>query len=241
MCETLAGLRVAEKAPQVNDIIEQARPIIFNFNYPIFDPNYKKALETKILRHYYFREICETPWNKWQFYLENKMNELMPYYNQLYESTLLKFNPLTNLDYTRSFNRKNDTKETGTLNGENSISQNVENDSTNNVTVNNMRKASDTPQNNLYGVIEDKYLTEFETNDQTSSNTGKDTQNASTDSTNKQDTNNNISTTEEYTEMYSGKNTGDSYSRLLQEYRETMLNIDMMLIKELSPLFFNLY
>ena len=48
-------------------------------------------------------------------------------------------------------------------------------------------------------------------------------------------------TTEEYLEHVKGKTPGASYSKLLQEYRETFLNIDMMIIDDLSDLFFGLW
>lgn len=62
--------------------------------YPIFNEQYRSQLNQKIIDHFYFREIgSETP-DRFNFYLERKMNEIMPYYNQLYESEMLKFNPL---------------------------------------------------------------------------------------------------------------------------------------------------
>ena len=79
--------------------------------YPIFDENYRETLDTKILKHYYTREIGFETVGLWKFKLNTKMNEIMDYYNQLYESALLEFNPFdnTNLlrDYLRSGN-KND-------------------------------------------------------------------------------------------------------------------------------------
>lgn len=79
--------------------ITEARPKIFDFPYPIFDRNYKEALERKILTHFYTREICEETVGLWKLRLADKMNEIMPYYNQLYESELLKFNPFHDIDY----------------------------------------------------------------------------------------------------------------------------------------------
>ena len=38
-----------------------------------------------------------------------------------------------------------------------------------------------------------------------------------------------------------GKTGGTSYSRLLAEYRETFLNIDMLIIEDLSDLFMQLW
>lgn len=104
ICETLANKPQSEGYNSVADIILQAHKKIFNFPYPIFDENYRTPLETKIIRHFYTREICEETVGLWQLRLEARMNEIMPYYNKLYESELLKFNPFYDIDY--NFNHK---------------------------------------------------------------------------------------------------------------------------------------
>ena len=48
-------------------------------------------------------------------------------------------------------------------------------------------------------------------------------------------------TTGEYAEHVYGKFPGKGYAKLLQEFRETFLNIDLDVIKELRNLFFNLW
>ena len=66
-------------------------------DYPIFDENYRATLNDKIIKHYYFREIgLETP-GLFKFYLNQKLAEIMPYYNKLYKSELIEFNPLYNV------------------------------------------------------------------------------------------------------------------------------------------------
>lgn len=84
----------------IPDVIFEACPKVFDFTYPIFDESYRRVLETKILMHYYTREICEETVGLWKLRLMARLNEIMPYYNQLYESELLKFNPFFDVDYT---------------------------------------------------------------------------------------------------------------------------------------------
>ena len=50
-----------------------------------------------------------------------------------------------------------------------------------------------------------------------------------------------INTTEDYLQHVKGKTAGASYSKLLMEYRDTFINIDMLVINELSDLFFGLW
>lgn len=71
-------------------------------HYPIFDERYRPVLNQKILNHYRFYEIgSETP-DKFRYYLNIQMDEIMPYYNQLYRSELIQFDPLAT-DYFEAF------------------------------------------------------------------------------------------------------------------------------------------
>ena len=111
VCEQASGLDESKGYNGVEKIIEKAAPKIFDFYYPIFDPSYRRALEEKILLHFYTREICEETIGLWKLRLKSKMLEIMPYYNQLYESTLLKFDPFTDIDYTLTHKgRANESK-----------------------------------------------------------------------------------------------------------------------------------
>lgn len=71
---------------KLKDRIETARTQIFDFDYPIWDENNRKHLETKIINHYLMEEIGLETYELWQHYLEVKMNEIMPYYVDKYNS-----------------------------------------------------------------------------------------------------------------------------------------------------------
>ena len=51
ICEEAAGLKESVGYSNVNEVIAQARENIFDFDFPIWDENYRPTLETKILRH----------------------------------------------------------------------------------------------------------------------------------------------------------------------------------------------
>lgn len=63
-------------------------------DYPIWSENYRNILNEKIVNHYMFREIGQETPDRFNFFLRRKMHEIMPYYNQLYESQLIEFDPL---------------------------------------------------------------------------------------------------------------------------------------------------
>lgn len=73
-------------------------------DYPIFNPAYRNVLNNKIIEHFYFREIgLETP-DRFNFFLRRTMNEIMPYYNKLYNSELSNFDPFQTDFYSEATN-----------------------------------------------------------------------------------------------------------------------------------------
>ena len=114
ICETSAGLTDSEGYTSTKEIIEKSRKKIFDFDYPIFDENYRSVLETKIIKYYYTREIGAETVGLWKFWLDERMNRIMPYYNQFYKSELLEFNPLYDTDITTDSNRKEKHEENTT-------------------------------------------------------------------------------------------------------------------------------
>lgn len=97
ICEHYAGLTESTGFEDVDEIIEKARSKIFQ-NYPIFNENHRAELEHKILKHYYMREIGFETAGLFKLFLNERMAEIMPYYNKLYESETFEFDPLKNVD-----------------------------------------------------------------------------------------------------------------------------------------------
>lgn len=289
ICEHFSGLSKSVGYDDVEQVIKNCLPKIFDFNFPIFDESYRTVLETKILRHYYTREIGLETVGLWKLKLNTKLNEIMPFYNQLYKSELIEFNPLYDVELTRE--RK--IQGTGTKDTENGESRegeshaNTSQTSTNNVAENSNDKGnvngtvdgtqnqntsgngtnmySDTPQGAITDLQAGKYLTNatvdsatntfagasHDSTSQTSDNTrNNETQtDGSVDGSNDSDysssvdgySNTTLSNTEDYLEHVIGSNGGESFSKRLNDYRTTFINIDMMVINDLEELFFGLW
>ena len=221
ICEQLSGYVQSVDYSDVDLVLRAAEPKIFDFDYPIFDENYRHVLNTKILKHYYINEIGLETYALWKLRLNTKMNEIMPYFNQLYKSELYTFNPLYDVDITREHkvNRSEDT--TTTTKGTTTTEQtngNVHADA-----------YSDTPQGGITGVEKLNYLTNYRkvTDDNILNN--KITGNT--------DTGTGITSLESYVETLKGKQGVRNYSDLLKDFRSTFLNIDMQVIDSLSDLF----
>ena len=261
ICESKAGLKESVGYDNIAQVIARARPAIFDFPYPIFDETYRAVLETKILKHYYTREIGEETYGLWKLRLDTKMNEIMPYYNQLYKSTLLEFNPLYDVDINRTHNatRKGTEILNGNVdtNGQVIASTNANNTTTSDNTTDqtstngNTDRYSATPQGGLDGLMQDKYLTNARMitgNDTLNSKAHTSTDNmidsttdTSTNMTTATKNNTTINNTEDYLESVKGKQGTQSYASMILEFRETFLNIDMMVINDLSDLFMNIW
>ena len=98
ICEEAAGLRESKGYSDVNAIVEAAYPYIFDKSLNFYDDETKSRLLPKILIHYYTREIGFETTALWKLKLNQKLREILPYYNQLYASEALVYDPLKNVD-----------------------------------------------------------------------------------------------------------------------------------------------
>lgn len=97
-----------------NALIHNTWDKVFNA-YPIWDESYRETLSCKILNHFFMREICCETVGLWKFYLNQKMNEIMPYYNELYKTIWEDFTDLyndTNLTRTNTSDMESNTEDT---------------------------------------------------------------------------------------------------------------------------------
>ena len=256
-------------------------------DYPIFDESYRELLNQKIINHYYFREIGMETAELFKRYLNQTMREIMPYYNQLYKSELLEFNPFYNVDKTVTADKNNNRvsdfvanvtgknqQTTGSENNQinnskqqtatsaNSVGESVGNSTSTNK---NKNVASDTPQgflsinsidNNTYATTAEMTKAESINNskatsnnsesgitDQTTADETKATANSESNATTETDTTNKTTSNdfENYINHVVGKSEGETYSEMLIKFRETFLNIDMMIIDELKTCFMLIY
>lgn len=254
ICENYAGLEHSEGYNSIADIISNSRTKVFDFDYPIFDESYRSILETKILKHFYLREICCETVGTWKYFLDTKMNEIMPYYNKLYNSELIEFNPLYDVDLTTDHNKeiKGTGSETNEFEENYSGDEETSTSSSSSTSTTNKNDHwdmySDTPQGGLTNVRQEDYLTNARhiTDDTTGSTaTGSTTGSGETETTSTRtgqaEKTRNLKDIEDYIQHVKGKSGSASYSKLLQEFRETFLNIDMMIINDLNDLFFKLW
>lgn len=265
ICESLTGHDDSTGYDDIDSIIQDAIPLIFSFDFPIFDEEYRNVLCTKILRHYYTREIGLETYGLWKLKLQTKLNEIMPYYNKLYESELYKYNPLHDVDMTTTnvgqktgerTDVQNDNR-TNTFSGsrtnENEQTNVASNENTRNVDSQDRDMYSDTPQGTLTGVDTNTYLTNFRkvlgTNNTTDKGNATDiakgkqtTSDQNTESSTGRNTSvGKTNNTEDYVMHVVGKSAGANYAKMIKDFRDNLLNIDMDVIRDLGELFMLLW
>lgn len=208
ICETLAGLTESKGVYSVQEVLDKSWDKIFG-EFPIFDETYRKHLCCKILKHYYTREIGEETFGLWKLRIETTMSEIMPYYNELYKSTLLQFDPLVNKDISRKVGVSS--------NGTGTTEQTGSSDSVN--------KYSRTPQGGLQGLRDETYLTDARILEDKA-----ESKNVST-----------VKQNEDTVETIKGLEMGVSYSKLIMEYRDSLLNVDLQVIEALANCFMGIW
>lgn len=258
--------------------VELACPLIFNFDYPIWAEDYKPVLEKKIIMHYFNKEIGFETVGLWRFYLEERLNLIMPYYNKLYETTVKDYDYLSNVNMSEVSDRKNDETENAQFEGssnaalssertqhDNEITTFNENASGNSET--NANESSDQTTHNLRSDLPQANYNDLDygTNlDEGSQNVSKNSESTTTAS-NETNRNNNVESNasmtqsdtndltqsstndvqknslENYVSKRWGANGAFSFTDLLLQYRDSLINIDKMVIDELSDLFMYLY
>lgn len=191
ICETLAEFDTSQGYGKVSDVLNASWDKVFDFDFPIFDEDYRSVLCKKILKHYYTREIGVETVGLWKLKLDTKMNEIMPIFNKRYESTLFEFNPLYDVDYTRTTNGgesgENESERSGSrTEGGNETDKLTGTDTkattgtvgvvrSNTGSGSSEDKFSDTPQGSLTNVKNGTYLTNARFIDTSNTENGQDT------------------------------------------------------------------
>ena len=218
---------------------EQTAPLITTAmsKYPLYatDPNKikkygtsyvvptRKQLNDKILNYYRFREIGFETVGRFLFELETALEEIMPKYNQLFYSADQDFNPIYNVDYAKTLARNRTNADSGTSSTSTSNSENAKSVS------------SQTPQNQLNissaNIDSVNYADEanWSAGSQSGSATGSTTSTGQENETTLETTKGNFGVT--------------SAQDLILKYRETILNIEQLIIHDprIEELFMLIY
>ena len=253
ICEGYSQMST-ENGDRAIDVIQSALPFIFDFDFPFYNDTHRQELETKIVKNYYFRQICCEDVEEWKLRMSNKLMLIMPYYNDLYGSLeYLKGNILEDVDYERKVDEgtnKSGLESTKTSQTTDNSSHNESVGLDSDVNSDNKKsigRTSDTPQNQLSSIEDNTYLTSVSIVDENGnsnrsavSNRQSDNE-GSTESAGTFDTMRSDNGQRDMTEHVKGKMGMKSKASMVMEYRKAILNIDMEIVNRLSDLFMNVY
>ena len=187
ICESLTGHSESVGYNDTRDVITAAVPLVFDFDFPIFDENHRNTLCSKIIAHYYNDEIAYETVGLFKFNLRTKMNEIMPYYNTLYTfaEKAFKENIMNTKNLTKTAEAHTETEDSGsaktdtivnssalstttndlatekyTKNGsEQNNTKNGSDETVSSTQVNDITHTSDTPMGALTDLTTGKYMT----------------------------------------------------------------------------------
>ena len=224
--------------------------------YPLYetDPNkvneygtaYKvptrQELNTKILSYYRFREIGFETVGRFLFELKTALEEIMPKYNQLFYSADQDFNPIYNVDYIRNTQRNKSDTNIGSQSSTTNTQASGQDNSSNTEYTKSVN--SKTPQNQLR--ISNEDIDHVDYADEAS--WGKKVDNSGSNTTNRKPQTNGSNSVignekEGIVETTKGNFGVTSAQDLIVKYRETLLNIEQLIIhdKRIAELFMLIY
>lgn len=198
---------------------------LFDFDYQFDDSKFKKQLEEHVIDYFYSYEIgFETP-DMFKQKFRSKWLRVIPYYNELYNTTLLSYNPLINQSVKELTEQLSKANTTNTSKGKSISDSQTTSESDSN------QESSDYPQQPIMG---GDYLS-----GQTIAQTGSEINNATSHSD--ENTNNQTSNNESTYERVVEGLTGTTYQELIRQQRENILRIPDMIVREMSSCFMLIY
>lgn len=141
-----------EDKTKIRNLAKATHEKIFDFEYPLSSKINKEDFECQILNHFIMRRIGQETFTAFQLFLENKLNEILPYYNIMFDS-LSDYN-LFNDGEVITRNRQDNG--TSSLSSENTVKS----------------KYSEYPLGQLSDIDNDDYVTHQTVNNGNMSNNG---------------------------------------------------------------------
>lgn len=184
-------------------------------DYPIFNEDYRPWLNQQIKDHYWNHEIGQETISMFKLALKRKLNQIMPYYNKQYKADLLA----DGVDPLQTLRVVNETENTGNTTSAGESSSDSTSDSAA------RQIGSDFPQHMLAD------------NGDYATNGGDTTSRAKSGSTAAET----ASTEQENKGKSQVTGTNGQTSVLIMQHRQTLINVDVMLLSDLDDLFMQIW
>lgn len=150
---SIANYDATEKT-KIRDLAKVTHSKVFDFDYELSNALNKDDFEIEILNHYMMRRIGFETFTAFQLFLENKLKEILPYYNIMLDA-FKDYNLFNNGEVISRV--KSDTRNTTGTSGSNGEN-----------------RLSEYPLNELDDLTDGKYVTSQNTSNITANNTTND-------------------------------------------------------------------
>lgn len=188
----------------------------------------REELNNKILNYYKYREIGFETIARFIDELKIALNEIMPYYNQLFYTADMDYNPLYNADYKRIIERERADEDSSQSTGSDSSTGN-----STSIDVNYTKSIeTSTPQDQLSITAQNMnnvtYADTINWNKEDKTNTIT----SESESSNQIDTTGTHDENEQTIEEVKGNYGVTTTQALIKQFRELIINIEQMIIKD---------
>lgn len=200
----------SEDKKMTKDLAKYGRTSIFDFDYNLSNKVNKEEFETMILNHFLMRRIGYETYTAWHIAFENKIKEIVPMYNKIFDS----FEDWNLFNSGEEITRTTDTTNADTTNTDSSV----------NVSTTSDVRSSNTPQNQIQDVRDGSYVSDY-TYDQGTSDTSGSSSSSSNGTSNVEET---------------VKRTPLDKMSIYKDYIENMKSIYSMIYKDLDCLFYQI-
>ena len=197
--------------------------------YPVISETYRERINGLVIDQYLNREIGQETFSLFRHAMRRKMSQIMPTYNELYQTKTLIVDPLRTIDIKTltvsdtSEQATSDTEYTGASSGDTSVTSGSTS----------RQVGSETPQ---------VFLSD-NGNYATSANDGRSDAVANTKASETANNSTDAESTRTGHDVMDSTTTGfqGSQADLILAFRQTIINIDMMIVNELESLFMGIW
>lgn len=196
---------------RISELAKNSRETFFNFDYPLSNKVDKEQFEINIINHFLMRRIGQETFTAFQLFLCDKLNEIMPKYNLLFDAldgwNLFQDGEITNrtLETENESTAKNESRSNGTNTSD--------------------RRYSAMPDNQLSEIRDGNYITDYNYDTNIAENNDSSTSSGNSKS-------NNIERIER---------TPSDKLAIYNEFLQNRNNIYTKIYEELEPCFYGLY
>ena len=238
ICEMLTG-----KTTPISEVISEAAPLFFNFNFPFYDETKRAEFEQNFLRHFYMREIGLETIDYFMLRLEDKLNTIMPYYNKLLAVNAKEYDPFYNEIIDETIARERSGKTNGTDTVATSGSSTIKGTSANTTASNadDSNQQSDLPQGSLTNFNDNSYMSSAGKGHTESNSTVNSTDETTGTNTGGSNTIRAETNEGKETEKRTANNVRGNQSEMLRMYYEAQRNILNDIYKDCEDLYMGIW